>query len=307
MARFYPLIFWATGVTFFTSSLLCPFSPIPFALIGIFHGRKKLILFSILSIILANILFNTSQAVLILSYSLGMAWIWNETLKLKIPLINFLIISVGGCFTILSLSLFIISKGDIPTYINNALLTEIKQFLEASIYQYPQVYQEQLREFIIAKQPQEIARQITDLLPGILGSLVVLLSWFVVAFTKVKNALINLELPSSLTLWSTPSNFVWAVVVSIPATIWGSGSLKVFGMTVLCILGAFYFLHGFSIVRYWFIIRNVSKWIRAVSYFLIFLFYPFTAAILGVGLFDPLLNFREKMDNTNDEEEGELI
>lgn len=307
LTRFYPLFLWIVGVVCFTSSLLYPLSPIPFAMIGILYGRKRLAIYSVLSVAFMLVITKGSQGVLILSYSLGLAWIWSEFSRFKIPLINYLIISVGGCFTLLSLTLFVVSNGDIPTYIHNILLTEIKAFIEAPVNQYPQfLYQGDIREYI-TKQPDEIAAQVTEVLPGILGSIVVLLSFIIVSLAKVKKALIALELPSSLTLWSTPQYFVWMVVGSIPLSIWGTGVLKVFGLTLLFFICACYFLHGLSVVRYWFNMRNVSKWIKAVSYFLIFIFYPFTMAIVGVGLFDPLLQFRERMERVNDEEEGELI
>lgn len=307
LSRFVPLFLWIIGVVCFTSTLLYPLSPIPFALIGILHGRKNLIIFSLLSIILISILLNGSQGILLLSYALGLAWIWSECSKLKIPLVNFLVISVGGCFTIFACTLFFISNGDIPAFINNALLAEIKQFLEAPVNQYPQFFnQEAAREYIL-KHPDEITARITELLPGIIGGLVVLLSWSVVAIAGSRKALINLELPPSLTQWSTPANFIWIVVVTIPLTIWGIGPFRVFGITGLCVVGSFYFLHGLSIVRYWFVTRAVSKWIRGVAYFLIFLVYPFSTAIIGLGLFDPLIHFRERIRSVNDEEEGELI
>src|SRR3990167_9635736 len=305
LSRLYPFFIWIIGVLCFTSSILFPLSPIPLALIGILYGRKNLIIFSFLSIIFVAILFKGHQGALLLSYSLGLAWIWSAFSRLKIPLVNFLIASVGGCFALFSVTLFFISNGDIPAFINNALLAELKQFLEAPINQYPGfLNQAEVREYILSKQPGVIAARITELLPGILGSLVVLSSWLVVAIARARKAVINLELPASLTLWSTPANFIWIVVVALPFSIWGTDTLKVFGITGLFIVGSCYFLHGFSIVRYWFLVRNVSRWIKAVAYFLIFLLYPFTSAIIGLGLFDPLLHFRERMQSVNDEEEG---
>lgn len=308
VSRLLPWILWAIGILCFTSGVLYPLSPVPFALIGIFYNRRMLLLFSILSAVLIFLISGSFQGILLFSFGIGMAWTWSELSKLKIPLFNYLIISVCSCFVLLSIALFLVSHGNIPAYLNNFMLSEIKQLLAAPPNQYPQfLYQDDVRE-MFSKNPEKIVFQISQLLPGIVGALVVLLSWGVVSIAKARRAIIHLSLPISLTHWSTPPYLIWAIVVSLPLAIWGGNTFRVFGLTTLLIVGSCYFLHGFSIIRFWFLTRRVAGWIRAVLYFLIFIFYPFTAATIGFGLFDPLMHFRERIQSTDiDEEKGELV
>jgi uncharacterized protein YybS (DUF2232 family) len=101
--------------------------------------------------------------------------------------------------------------------------------------------------------------------------------------------------------WKGPEPMVWALIVSgfalfIPGIEW----LRTFAVNVLVVIGACYFAQGLAIIGYFFHKNNVPRFLRGVTYLLIFLQQIFTLLVVGLGLFDLWGDFRRlRKDNLN--------
>ncbi len=101
--------------------------------------------------------------------------------------------------------------------------------------------------------------------------------------------------------WKTPESLVWALIVcGFVLFIPGMGALRPFAINVLLVLAACYFAQGLAVVAYLFQKNNVPRFLRALTYTLIFFQQIFTLMVVGLGLFDLWGDFRRLgKDNLN--------
>jgi uncharacterized protein YybS (DUF2232 family) len=98
--------------------------------------------------------------------------------------------------------------------------------------------------------------------------------------------------------WKGPEPMVWGLIVSgfalfIPGIEW----VRTFAVNVLVVIGACYFAQGLAIIGYFFHKNNVPRFLRGVTYLLIFLQQIFTLLVVGLGLFDLWGDFRRLRKN----------
>lgn len=101
--------------------------------------------------------------------------------------------------------------------------------------------------------------------------------------------------------WKAPELLVWALIVcGFVLFIPGMEALRALASNVLLVLAACYFAQGLAVVAYLFQKNNVPRFLRAVTYTLIFFQQIFTLMVVGLGLFDLWGDFRRLgKDNLN--------
>ena len=98
--------------------------------------------------------------------------------------------------------------------------------------------------------------------------------------------------------WKGPEPMVWGLIVFgfvpfIPGMEW----LRTVAVNVLVVIGACYFAQGLAIIGYFFHKNNVPRFLRGVTYVLIFFQQIFTLLVVGLGLFDLWGDFRRLRKN----------
>jgi uncharacterized protein YybS (DUF2232 family) len=87
--------------------------------------------------------------------------------------------------------------------------------------------------------------------------------------------------------WKSPESLVWALIVcGFVLFIPGMEALRGLALNGLVVLAACYFAQGLAVVAYLFHKNNVPRFLRAVTYTLIFFQQIFTLMVVGLGLFD---------------------
>lgn len=93
--------------------------------------------------------------------------------------------------------------------------------------------------------------------------------------------------------WKGPEPLVWGLIVcGFALFIPGLGGLRLVAVNVLVVIGACYFAQGLAIIGYFFHKNKVPRFLRGVTYVLIFFQQIFTLLVVGLGLFDLWGDFR---------------
>ena len=104
----------------------------------------------------------------------------------------------------------------------------------------------------------------------------------------------NLNYPEfgPLNLWQAPEYFVWIVIACGLMLLIPETSLKLLGISGLLILMPVYFFQGIAIVAFYIDKKQLSRFLRIVSYSLIAMQPLLLLAVIAMGFFDVWLNFR---------------
>jgi uncharacterized protein YybS (DUF2232 family) len=98
--------------------------------------------------------------------------------------------------------------------------------------------------------------------------------------------------------WKGPEPMVWGLIACgfalfIPGLEWS----KIIAINVLVVIGTCYFAQGLAIVAFFFHKNNVPRFLRGLTYVLIFFQQIFTLLVVGLGLFDLWGDFRKLRKN----------
>jgi len=98
--------------------------------------------------------------------------------------------------------------------------------------------------------------------------------------------------------WKGPEPLVWGLIVCgftlfIPGLEW----LRILAVNILVVIAASYFAQGLAVIAYFFHKNNVPRFLRGLTYLLIFFQQIFTLLVVGVGLFDLWGDFRRLRKN----------
>jgi uncharacterized protein YybS (DUF2232 family) len=98
--------------------------------------------------------------------------------------------------------------------------------------------------------------------------------------------------------WKAPEPMVWGLIACgfalfIPGLEWS----KVIAINVLVVIGTCYFAQGLAIIGFFFHKNNVPRFLRGLTYMLIFFQQIFTLLVIGLGLFDLWGDFRKLRKN----------
>lgn len=122
-----------------------------------------------------------------------------------------------------------------------------------------------------------------------LGAFIVLLWIFVIALKFLGAPLISTD----LTRWKVPDHLVWLAIASYLFRGMSVTILSPLSKNIFIVLEILYFLHGLSIVAFFFRSRQISSVQRNFFYAPFFLLPILTAAL---GFFDLWINFRSKIE-----------
>lgn len=137
------------------------------------------------------------------------------------------------------------------------------------------------------------------LLPGVLGSMVILTVWITMV---IANSLIgrrsNGETPwGNYSTWKLPDHLVWVPIVAVSILLVGQGSVQYAGGCLLLISGLLYFFQGlavvFTLLERW----NVPLFMRILLYCVLFIqsYSLIFLAVLGLG--EVWFNMRQQSEN----------
>jgi uncharacterized protein YybS (DUF2232 family) len=98
--------------------------------------------------------------------------------------------------------------------------------------------------------------------------------------------------------WKGPEPMVWGLIACgfalfIPGLDWS----KIIAINVLVVIGTCYFAQGLAIIAFFFHKNNVPRFLRGLTYMLIFFQQIFTLLVIGLGLFDLWGDFRKLRKN----------
>ena len=307
--RLIPLIWGVVAGIFFANSVLLPFAPLPLAFLALKYGRSVLLLVGISIGTVLTLIVGPPHVIVMLCYGLGVGLVLSETARLKLSLLTFLMVGVVSTFVFLGIGFMASYGADFFQSIPSLITEQIQQLastIKAHPESYPQYFKNEDVWNLFTNQPETIAASVWRILPGIIGGFALLLSWGSILLFKYGNASeLRLLSPPSLNEWSTPGWFVWATVLGLVATVWGSGNFQIIGITILIIIATGYLVHGLAILNYWFTIRKIGSWVKVLLYGMVFIFfYPLAGVFVLLGVLDPLFHFRSRLNPPGEQREG---
>lgn len=309
----------------FSSLLLCLsllmsiLTPFPIALSAVLFGRVKGYgvgaIIWIVTLILAAKVFGDPTVFVVYTLSLPISLAISEILLRGIKPLKGMIIA-GGTFLLL-LTIGIVYTTQVKEIsIKNAILTQIENSKELFDAQKKALEEsganskEAFEALAMLDQPGLIADQVIQEGPSYIFMAIFLVLWvnlFLLfksnrIIRKITNEKLNEQ---ELLNIKVPEHFIWIVILSLIATVWGESLGSVYpivGLNVLKCMGVFYFFQGFGIYLGFLDSIKLTGFFRTALVVLT----VFTAAqvIAFIGLFDMFVNFRRFFKK--DKNEGEL-
>lgn len=218
-------------------------------------------------------------------------------------------------------TIVVASAGSLLTAVGTVLIysygswSQLVQGLRASLEEHLEISLRTYEEIGFAKENVELLResapQIVDTVLQIMPALV-FVSFGLIAlinlcflwrrFPEQRAAWFSTE---NLREWKGPEWLVWCLIAcGFVLLLPSSSALKVLAVNVLLVIAVFYFFQGLAIVAFYFDKKNVPRFLRGLTYLLIFFEQIFTLLVVGLGLFDLWGDFRRL--NKKDLSPGQL-
>ncbi len=95
--------------------------------------------------------------------------------------------------------------------------------------------------------------------------------------------------------WRAPEWLIWVLVGAGLAGVLTAGVLSAVGWNLFAVAATVYFLQGMAVIHRVMAVRGLPRMFRIAAYLLIFLQFPVTMLVAGVGAFDLWFDFRARL------------
>jgi len=181
------------------------------------------------------------------------------------------------------------------TGIYNLVSGYISRNLDLTMAMYESVGVSEESIHIISNSMEKIQYVLIRIIPAMLISLTLFVSWTSLLIAKPVLKAKNIFSPDfgSLKLWKAPEFMVWIFIGCGVTLILPDNSFKILGLNGLIILMTIYFFQGIAIVSFYFEKKNVPRIFRIFLYSVLALQQLVLLSVIGLGFFDMWLNFRK--------------
>ncbi len=145
----------------------------------------------------------------------------------------------------------------------------------------------------------ETYRSLRVLFPGLMACLSVLTGW--------GNALALRRSAGGgdgWDAWSAPEWLIWVLVGAGLTGVLAGGVPAAIGWNLFAVAATVYFLQGMAVIHRVMIVRGLPRMFRIAAYLLVFLQFPVTMLVAGVGAFDLWFDFRTRLAPSSPTEGG---
>ena len=300
------LLLGASSVVLCLSYLMAVFTPFPVSMAVVLYGRLKGYGVALLGFAVSVALgrFLTGDYTLSVFYGclLGVAVIVGETMKRGWNPIRAIITSglvfMGACTLLVAVLSWKLSVSPVDFFVGE--VTTAIQKLELA--KKDGKFDQSLVDLGLNRPPQEIAREVVNLVPGYLFITVFFVMWVNMFLALKGQRLLRTETSvawDERALMTFKMPFFWAYVVALAlALVVGADAMKwawaePVGMNLLRMLGVFYFFQGFGVLLDYLNHFHVLGFFRTLIVMSIILVMPALIAIFG--LFDTWFDFTKKL------------
>ncbi len=206
---------------------------------------------------------------------------------------------VFGSSVVTFFVLLILIQGDFSLFIGSVhqyFLTALDQFISLN-----KAAGLEGEELLFLQQNREmIASSMLRILPAVLVSLTIFLSWLnLVVAKKLFGHLKYLGELQELFTFRIPFYFIWVVISCLTLFLLNVyfvrlEKLEFLLLNFFIVFLTLYFFQGLSIISFYLAVKRLASWIRLLCYSLLLLFIqPFGILLIVVGFFDSWFNFRK--------------
>lgn len=306
------LMMGVTSVLLCLSFLMSVFTPYPLALSSILYGRNLgiavAVFASIVCFFVASSLFQDLFLFIFYILAATMALLIAEVIRRDIDPMKG-ILSIGVSATVLASSALFMTVQVHDKSIKELLVTEfsrIAPLLEAQVKKIKATGTGNTQEIeALLSDPNLLAIEAIKQVPSffLIGLFVML--WLNTFLMLKSNRLLVMKDNAKfseldLLKFRMPEYFIWGVVLALICLIWGEGLnlwLPAVGMTLLKVLGVFYFFQGFGIYIGFLDHIKLKGFFRTLLIVLTVL--TANQAIAIIGLFDMFVNFKKFFKEKN--------
>ena len=276
---------------------LLPFVPQPVLVFGLNCGiRWGVGVLLVAAIIL--VVFATEELVFIYTvFALVVGLLFGLLGRLRA--IESLVVSVSGVTFLVTAGLLLYFFGSWSGMIHDFRASLTQQFVAATRVHEKMGFPQESLELLRERMPQ-VVETLLQLLPALVFvslAAVVLINVILLCrrFPERRSEWLAID---TLREWKGPEPMVWGLIACgfalfIPGLEWS----KIIAINVLVVIGTCYFAQGLAIVAFFFHKNNVPRFLRGLTYVLIFFQQIFTLLVVGLGLFDLWGDFRKLRKN----------
>lgn len=148
---------------------------------------------------------------------------------------------------------------------------------------------------LIEEAPDPVLHRVTRMLPGMIGTMVLLIAWLntVIGLGLLKRNDIPAPDFGELDMWKVPEPFVWVAIIGTAGFLSGSEPVSTVCTNIMWVVFLIYFFQGISIVSFYIKKTKIPVILRYLLYWLIFFQFPVNLLVAGAGLFDMWVDFRK--------------
>jgi uncharacterized protein YybS (DUF2232 family) len=272
------------------------FIPLPLVFYHLKQGRKAgMIIFAASMIAVFFVIQNISIDLIFFAELLFLGFLIGELLHYNLSVEK--IILYSSCGVIISGLICLIAFSSIRSVGIYTLASEYigeNLKLAVDIYKNVGVSEEHIR--MISDSMEQIRYVLVGIIPALIVSFTLLVSWINLIISKPLFAKNNLYYPDSvpLNLWKAPDYLVWAVIGSSVLLFFPDKVFKITGLNFLLVLMTIYFFQGIAIISFYFEKKRVPRALKFFLYSLIAIQHFIFLFVIGLGFFDTWLNIRKQ-------------
>lgn len=283
-------------------------SPAPLIYIYLQRGRTVgLAAIGIVSFMILLLLGLKSATVFFAEYAV-LAMIMAETIRLRQPIGNSILLSALGSAFVSGLCLFIFfsSNGKPP---EEMFQEHLKENLEQSLTALKGMGKSQAELDSVRAVADQMVKILAASFPAFLvvGSLIcAVVNFNLIRFLQARSGLAALELMGRFSEWVLPDQLVWLFIFSAGSFFLPDEGFRVVGLNVFMVMLGIYFFQGLAIVTHFLESKAAPVFLWLIVFVLVFTQPVVMGVVAGLGLFDLWVDFRKfKTDKSGQDADGD--
>ncbi len=271
------------------------FIPLPILFYRSKLGRTTGIIVYILSIIMMIVMTGSiSLDIFFFAELLLLGFVLSELIEMRLSIEKTISYACASVLITGIVILFFYSNLS-NTGIYNLVSGYISRNLDLTMAMYESMGVSEESIHIISNSMEKIQYVLIRIIPAMLISLTLFVSWVSLLIAKPALKAKNIFFPDfgSLKLWKGPEFMVWIFIGCGVTLIFPDNTFKILGLNGLIILMTIYFFQGIAIVSFYFEKKNVPRIFRIFLYSVLALQQLVLLSVIGLGFFDMWLNFRK--------------
>lgn len=182
----------------------------------------------------------------------------------------------------------------------------LENFMQKSIAENIKLYEQldapQEQIAMIKEHASQMASLLVHIFPAMMLISFVIMLWLNIIAARIVFQKTGLYFPDfgDLTHWRAPDKLVWLLIVSGVLLLLPVGGMGYIGLNALIICMFVYLCAGFAIIGFFFNVKKVSLFLRAIFYIVVLFQQYLLLFIMALGLFDLWADFRKRIKPAQD-------